>query len=257
MKQLTHKTSYDFNSEVALVTGASRGIGKQIALDLLNSNCLVIGTYASDESSANSCREDFRIYGDRFELIKKDVSIKSNINYIFDHAHSKWGKGVEMLVNNAGILKQGVFSELSANQWSQTLKVNLEAPFLLCQEFLKRCENKGSIVNIASIGGQTGGDKAPDYAASKAAIISLTRSIARIGSESNVRSNAVSPGWILTDIFSEKQLKNLKIEAKSQIPLGRMGSPVEVSKAVMFLLSDEASYITGHCLNVNGGLYLG
>ena len=257
MKQLTHKTSYDFNSGVVLVTGASRGIGKQIALDLLNSNCLVIGVYSSDESSANNCREDFKMYGDRFELIKKDVSIKSNVSYIFEHANGKWGRGVEMLVNNTGILKQGDFSELSAAQWSQTLKVNLEAPFLLCQEFLKCCKNKGSIVNIASIGGQIGGDKAPDYAASKAAIISLTRSIAKIGSKNNIRSNAVSPGWIQTEIFTEKQLLKLKIEAKSQIPLGRMGNSNEVSKAVMFLLSDASSYITGHCLNVNGGMYFG
>jgi len=257
MKRSSHKTSYDFNSGVVIVTGASRGIGKQIALDLLKSNCLVIGVYSSDDEAAKICREEFKIFGDKFELIKKDVSIESNVSYIFDHTHAKWGKGVEMLVNNAGILKQGTFFELSSAQWSQTLKVNLEAPFLLCQKFLKFCNSNGSIVNIASIGGQMGGDKAPDYAASKAAIISLTRSIARIGSKKNIRSNSVSPGWIETDIFSEKQLKNLKIEAKSQIPLARMGHSSEVSEAVLFLLSDSSSYITGHCLNVNGGIYFG
>ena len=249
--------SFDFNSEVALVTGASRGIGKQIAKELLESNCIVVGTYAADEYSAKQCREDFTEYVDRFELLKRDVTVQEDIVYLFEHVSNKWNKGISLLVNNAGILKQQQFSELSGEQWDKTFEVNLKGPFFLFQEVLNRCDHGGSIVNISSIGGQTGGDKAPDYAATKAAIISLTRSIARLGSEKNVRSNAVAPGWIKTEIFTEEQLMNLEKQAKENIPLGRMGMPDEVAKAVLFLLSDDSSYITGHCINVNGGMYFG
>ena len=122
---------------------------------------------------------------------------------------------------------------------------------------MKEGSKSGAIVNISSVGGQTGGNKAPDYAASKAALISLTKSVARLGSIIGIRSNAVSPGWVETDIFTVARLAELKEEAKKAIPMQRMGLPLEVSRAVLFLLSDDASYVTGHCLNVNGGLYLG
>lgn len=249
--------SYDFNGGVAIVTGASRGIGKVVARELLDSNCIVVGTYASDEITAEQCRSEFTEYSGRFELVRSDVSIHREITRLFDYATEKYSKAVTLLVNNAGILKQGPFLELTGEQWDRTFDVNIKGPFFLCQEFLKRNKNGGSIVNISSVGGQTGGDKAPDYAATKAAMISLTRSIAKLGSEKNIRSNAVAPGWIKTEIFSEEQLTNLEQQARQMIPLARMGAPDEVAKAVLFLLSDASSYITGHCINVNGGMYFG
>jgi NAD(P)-dependent dehydrogenase (short-subunit alcohol dehydrogenase family) len=248
---------YNFESKIALVTGASRGIGKEICRELLSSNCRVIGTYGSNDKIADQCRQDFFEFGSNFLLKKNDVSSKTNAGSIFDYAYNIWGESVSFLVNNAGILEQGEFDLLSADAWDKTLSVNLRGPFLLSQSFIRQTPVNGAIVNISSVGGQVGGDKAPDYAASKAALISLTKSVARIGSKVGIRSNSVAPGWIETDIFTDSRLSDLKEEAKSVIPLKRMGRSSEVARAVLFLLSEDASYITGHCLNVNGGIYLG
>lgn len=248
---------YNFNSRIAVVTGASRGIGKQICRDLLGSNCRVLGSFATNEEEAEKCRKDLAEFGSNFVLEKSDASVEADVIRIFENAKSFWGESVTLLVNNAGILHQGSFANLTGDSWDKTLEVNLKGPFLLSQRFMAQRSRPGAIVNIASVGGQTGGNKAPDYAASKAALISLTRSVARLGSDLGIRANSVSPGWIETDIFTSTRLRELKDEAKIAIPMKRMGLPLEVSRAVIFLLSDEASYITGHCLNVNGGIYLG
>ncbi|KIO36052.1 SDR family NAD(P)-dependent oxidoreductase [Shewanella sp. cp20] len=248
---------FDFDGKVALVTGASRGIGKAICHALLESNCKVIGTYASNDDAANECREAFNIYGNRFILVKSDVSCRQQAAELFTQADLHFNQKIQLLINNAGILQQGDFNQLSDEQWDNTFAVNLKGPFILSQELLRRTESGAAIVNISSVGGQTGGNKAPDYAATKAALISLTRSVARLGAEKNVRSNAVAPGWIKTEIFNEQQLETLQQQAEAVIPLKRMGTPDEVANSVLFLLSDAASYITGHCINTNGGMYFG
>ena len=248
---------YDFNGKVAVVTGASRGIGKQICRDLLESNCSVLGCFSSNEQEAIVCRDEFDKFKSNFVLIKRDISKDDDITKIYSDVKKIWGKSVDYLVNNAGVLYQGNFNELTSEKWDKTHGINLRGPFKLSQIFLQEGSRNGSIVNISSVGGQTGGNKAPDYASSKAGLISLTKSVARLGIDRGIRSNVVSPGWIETDIFSVSQIKDLKDQAKKVIPMERLGLPFEVSRAVLFLLSDEASYITGHCLNVNGGLYLG
>lgn len=248
---------YNFSGKVAIVTGASRGIGKQICRDLLESNCLVLGCFSSNEHEAKVCRDEFEKFKSNFVLVKRDISNDDDVVKIFNDVKKTWDKPIDYLVNNAGILHQGNFEDLSSEKWDKTHEVNLRGPFRLSQIFLKKGSTNGSIVNISSVGGQTGGNKAPDYASSKAGLISLTKSVARLGASRRIRSNAVSPGWIETDIFSVSQLKELQIEANKAILMQRMGLPLEVSRAVLFLLSDDSSYITGHCLNVNGGLYLG
>lgn len=248
---------YNFQTRIVLVTGASRGIGKQICRDLLESNCRVLGCFSSNEEEAQICRDEFAEFGSNFAIKKRDISREDDVRKFFNDAAVLWGEPVSFLINNAGILHQGDFADLTSKKWDKTLDVNLRGPFLLSQMFMKEGSKPGAIVNISSVGGQTGGNKAPDYAASKAALISLTKSVARLGSIVGIRSNAVSPGWIETDIFTTTRLEELKQEAKNSIPMQRMGLPFEISRAVLFLLSDEASYITGHCLNVNGGLYLG
>ena len=157
-------------------------------------------------------------------------------------------------MNNAGILKQGDFFKLSDEQWDRTMAVNLKGPFMIAQECMLKMKFGGSIVNVSSIGGQIGGDKAPDYAASKAALICLTRSLAKIGSKYNIRVNAVAPGWINTPIFDKDKIAELKRLAKTEIPIGRIGQPQEVSNVIIFLLSDNSAYITGQVINVNGGM---
>ncbi|MCG9745824.1 MULTISPECIES: SDR family oxidoreductase [Shewanella] len=248
---------FDFNGKVALVTGASRGIGKAICHALLESNCKVIGTYASNDAAADKCRQAFNHFGDDFYLVKSDASCRKQAANLFTHAQEHFNQPIHLLVNNAGILQQGDFNQLSDEQWDNTFAVNLKGPFILSQEFLRHAASGAAIVNISSVGGQTGGNKAPDYAATKAALISLTRSVARLGAEKNIRSNAVAPGWIKTEIFNKQQLDALQQQAEAVIPLKRMGTPDEVANSVLFLLSDAASYITGHCINTNGGMYFG
>ncbi|WP_028771668.1 SDR family NAD(P)-dependent oxidoreductase [Shewanella waksmanii] len=249
--------TFNFDSKIALVTGSSRGIGKAIAKALLEANCQVIGTYSRDEKSARLCRQDFEIYGNRFHLVKSDVSDREQAKALFAQAEAYFEKPISYLVNNAGILNQGDFLALTDEQWDNTFAVNLKGPFILSQELMKQTAHGAAIVNISSVGGQIGGNKAPDYAATKSALISLTRSIARLGADLNIRSNAVAPGWIATDIFDDDQLNALQQEASKAIPLKRMGTSEEVANAVLFLLSDTSSYITGHCINVNGGMYFG
>lgn len=249
---------FDFQEKVALVTGGTKGIGRSIVTELLRGQARVVVTYSRDESAAAafldslSAEEQSRVH-----LVKSDVASRSDVHDLFKQPVGPWGQPISLVVNNAGILKQGEFQALSDEQWDQTFAVNLKGPFMVGQEFLKHGPTGGAVVNISSIGGQTGGNKAPDYAASKAGLISLTRSLARLGAAQGMRVNAVSPGWIVTDIFNEDQLVHLQKEATQVIPLGRMGKPEEVASAVLYLLSEEASFITGHCLNVNGGLYFG
>ena len=251
-------TSFDFKDRTILVTGGTKGIGKSIVLALLESKARVVLTYSSDEGAAS----DFDMFlrkkkNYNYMLLRSDVADRQDVRHLLRESCEKWGQSIFGIVNNAGILTQGDFFTLSNKQWDKTLEVNLKGPFIICQEAIKALGQDGAIVNIASVGGQIGGDRAPDYAASKAGLISLTRSLARIGSQYGVRVNAVAPGWIETPIFSEDQLGELKDKAKEVIPMGRIGNPEEVAKPVLFLLSDAASYITGHCLNVNGGLYFG
>jgi len=251
-------TRSGFEKKVAIVTGGTKGIGFSIAEALMKSGAKVAVTYLKDEDSAIRAQSAFKgESGLDYLLLRSDVSDRKSTRSLLDRIRDHWHAPVTYVVNNAGILTQGDFFDLTDDQWETTMRSNLMGPFILCQETMRGMAPSGSIVNISSVGGQVGGDKAPDYAASKAGLVSLTRSLARIGSRYGVRVNAVAPGWIETPIFSEDQLSRLKGKAKDVIPLGRIGSPEEVARPVLFLLSEAASYITGHCLNVNGGLYFG
>lgn len=249
-----------FSGKIALVTGGTRGIGKTISRALLTIGCNVAISYARDEQSAEAARLDFEKLGiaeKNYLIMKSDVSKRDDVKKLIAASTEKWGDSISFLVNNAGVLKQGNFFELTEEQWDYTLATNLKGPFFLCQEIMPIMANRQepAIVNIVSIGGQTGGPKAPDYAASKAALICFTQSMARIGAPLGIRVNAVSPGWIKTGIFSEEIALEMTKEAQSKIPMKRMGKPEEVADAVVFLLSNKASYITGHVLNVNGGIH--
>ncbi len=249
---------FDFREKVAIVTGGTKGIGFAIAHALVKAGAMVAITYRSDDEAAARASSILAKASDTgFVVVRADMGDRKATQGLLGMIKDRWRTPISRVVNNAGILHQGDFFDLTDRRWESTMRNNLMGPFILCQETLRDMASKGSIVNIASIGGQVGGDRAPDYAASKAGLISLTRSLARIGSAYGVRVNAVSPGWIETPIFSTAQLDRLRKAAAAEVPLGRMGTPEEVTGAVLFLLSDAASYITGHCLNVNGGLYMG
>ncbi len=250
--------SIDFEQQVALVTGGTKGIGRAITEALLPENARVLVTYCQDQEAAQDFVRALKPdQAARVCLRQGDIADRAHVQSLFHDANAEFGDPVSLVVNNAGILHQGSFQDLDDDGWDRTLAVNLKGPFMVGQEFLKSGPTGGAVVNIASVGGQTGGAKAPDYAASKAGLISLTRSLARLGSPRGIRVNAVAPGWIATEIFDATQLANLTAEAASAVPLGRLGTPAEVAQSVVFLLSTRAAYITGHCLNVNGGLYFG
>ena len=249
---------YDFSGRGALVTGGTKGIGQCIAKALMDAGAQVVVTYDRDSAGADLFQSELSSQQAAATwVVRSDASDPQEASRIFSEARDRFGIPLTLIVNNAGILQQGEFLDLDADSWDRTLEVNLKGPFLISQELLRSGEGGATIVNISSVGGQTGGPKAPDYSASKAGLISLTRSLARLGGPTGVRVNAVAPGWIKTDIFTPQQLQDLEKEAARLIPLKRLGTPEDVTKAVLWLLSEESSYLTGHCLNINGGLYFG
>ena len=244
--------------KVVLVTGGTKGIGRSIALLLLKNHYNTLITYSNDDVSAKAMKNELTKIGySNFHIIKADVSKKENTIKLISIAKERWNASISYVVNNAGILKQGNFFDLKNEEWDKTFSVNLKGVFYLCQKLMPIMKKNGggSIVNIVSIGAQTGGKLAPDYAASKGALITFTQSMAMLGADMGIRVNAVSPGWIDTGIFTPERYLSIAEEAKTKIPLKRLGKPEEVAEAVMFLLTKKSSYITGQVLNVNGGMY--
>ena len=246
-------------AKVAIVTGGGRGIGRGIALALAAQGFDLVLTYRERLQDAEQTAAEIRMLGRDALVIQMELSRREDARRLIGDAKEKFGR-IDLLVNNAGILQQKPFAEISEQEWDTMMAVNLKGAFLCSQEVLPimTAQRSGSIVNIASSGGQLGGTLAVHYAVSKAGIISLTRSLARIGAAAGVRVNCVAPGLIETEM-TEQEIASpagrQKIEA--QIPLHRPGEAGEVAAAVAFLASDQAGYITGHTFNVNGGLYMG
>jgi len=242
--------------KVALITGASRGIGRAIAIEFARegASAITIGYLKSNREAIRVKRLLVR-FGTKVLLVKCDISKRTCVKSLVDRTLRSFGK-IDILVNNAGILQQKPFEEITEEEWDRVFEVNLKAPFMLIQEVIPHMVKQkwGRIINIASIGGQWGGNLAVHYAAAKAALISLTLSIARIYSKYGITSNAVSPGLVLTDMAKKEINSEIGKEKLKLIPLGRFAKPEEIAKAVVFLASEEASYITGQTINVNGGM---
>lgn len=238
--------------KIAFITGASRGIGKAIALDLLSKNYSVGIGYHNNENLANEIAKR----NSNAIPIKIDVSSADSIKNGFDEIEKKLGN-IDILVNNAGISQIRSFESLSDEDWNVMWNTNFMSAVRCTRLVLpSMIENEfGRIVNISSIGGQWGGVHQIHYAASKAALINFTKSIAKVYSVKGICCNAVSPGLIDTDMIVA-EVKNSKGSHHSNIPIGRLGSVEEVSSLVGFLCSSEASYITGQTYNVNGGMNL-
>ncbi len=242
---------------LAIVTGSSRGIGRSIALRLAADGHDIAVTYRTRSDEADAVVAEVRSTGVRAEAFQLDLASRDSITGVFGQATDSLGP-LRVLVNNAGILQQKPFESLSADEVRTMLQINLEGTLFCCQEALPRlqAEGSGSIVNVASSGGQVGGTLAVHYAASKAGVIGLTRSVARLGAP-DIRVNCVSPGLIDTEMTAGEIASEDGKRKIVDIPLQRPGIAEEVAAAVAFLASDAASYITGQTLNVNGGLYMG
>lgn len=243
---------------VAIVSGSSRGIGRSIAERFASEGAAVAVTWHQREDAAAVLVDEIEKQGGRAHSFQLDVMARSSIQRCIARTLEEFG-GLDIVVNNAGFLEQKPFATISDDDWDYTMGCNLKSAFVFAQETLGHFEaqNSGNLINIASIGGQTGGTKAPHYAAAKAAMISLTHSLAKIFAPHGVRVNAISPGFIATDMYADIATRESEDAILDTIPLGRIGEPGDISDAAIYLASDQAAYVTGHVLNVNGGFYLG
>lgn len=245
------------SNKVALVTGSSRGIGKAIAIKFAQNGADVIVTYAKSSAPATQVADQICAMGRRAVALPVDVSDRSSVQAMVTSVKQSFNR-VDILVNNAGILEQKPFMTITDHDWDAMMAVNLKGPFICAQEFLPLMEKQqgGRIINIASSGGQLGGPLAVHYSASKAGVICFTKSLARICGPT-IKVNCIAPGLIETDMTTAEISSAAGKEKLKQIILQRAGLAEEVADTALFLASDQASYITGQTINVNGGLYLG
>lgn len=245
-------------NKTAIVTGGGRGIGRAIALALAKRKNDLVLSYLTRREPCEQTAEDACKLGVQAIATQADVTQRESVRKLVALAVEKFGR-VDSLINNAGILQQKPFATITDDDWDAMLAANLKSVFLCSQEALPALAKQGgSIVNISSSGGQLGGMLAVHYSASKAGVISMTRSLARVGASSGVRVNCVTPGLIETEMSAKEINSEVgRQKISQQIPMSRAGSVEEVAAAVAFLISDEAAYITGQSINVNGGLYMG
>jgi 3-oxoacyl-[acyl-carrier protein] reductase len=240
---------------VALVTGASQGIGRACAVMLAKAGATV-ALAARNEEKLKEAVAQIEAEGGKAAAFCLDVSSEDAIKSTVKEISARLGK-IDILVNNAGITRDTLLLRMKRADWDDVLTTNLSAPFLLTQAVLSGMlkQRWGRIINIASVVGEMGAPGQANYASSKAGLIGLTLSVAREVASRNITVNAVAPGYIataMTDVLTDEQ----KQAVTAQIPLGRQGSDSDIANAVLFLASNEASYITGHVLDVNGGMLM-
>lgn len=243
------------NRKCALVTGGARGIGKAICRALANDGYNIAINYSSSYDEAVKLKEELSIMT-QAEIFKADVSDSQQVNDMFNAVEEIFG-GVDLLVNNAGIAGQVLFTDITDDMWQRMIGVNLTGAFNCCRRALPRMinEKRGNIINIASMWGEVGASMEVHYSATKAGLIGLTKALAKEVGLSGIRVNAVSPGVVLTDMMSAFSDEDKEL-LKEETPLNTLGSPSDVADAVSFLASDKSKFITGQVLSVNGGFVI-
>jgi 3-oxoacyl-[acyl-carrier protein] reductase len=245
----------NLTDKVAIVTGASRGIGEAIAKQLSSCGAKII-LIARNSDQLVAVKETIISNGGIAESMAGDVSNLNSISEIVTNTIDKWGR-IDILVNNAGISRDNIIMRMKEDDWDSVMNINLKGCFNGIKSVARpMIKNKaGRIINITSVIGQIGNAGQSNYAASKAGIMGLTKSMAKELGSRNITVNAVAPGYITTDMTNDLN-DEVKEQLKSSIPLGRLGTPDDVANLVCFLASDEAGYITGQTFNVDGGMVM-
>lgn len=245
-----------FEGKVALVTGASRGIGREIALELARNGANVVVNFAGNVEKANEVVEEIKGLGRESIAIQANVANSEDVDRLVKETIEHFG-ALHILVNNAGITRDNLLMRMKEDDWDAVINTNLKSVFLITKAVTRQMmrQRYGRIVNISSIVGVSGNAGQANYVSAKAGVIGLTKTTAKELASRNITVNAVAPGYIATDM-TDQLSDDVKEELFKLIPLARLGEPKDIAKAVKFLASDDAEYITGQTIHVNGGMYM-
>jgi 3-oxoacyl-[acyl-carrier protein] reductase len=242
--------------KVALVTGASRGIGREIALELAREGASVAVNYAGSEAKALELVDEIKAMGTDAIAIQADVSNSDSVTEMVKQTIEQFGK-LDILVNNAGITKDNLLMRMKESEWDDVININLKGVFLCTKAVSRQMmkQRSGRIINISSIVGVSGNPGQANYVAAKSGVIGLTKTSAKELSSRGITVNAIAPGFITTDM-TDKLNEEVKAEMLKQIPLARFGEPKDIARAAVFLASDDSNYITGQTLHIDGGMVM-
>jgi len=243
------------NGKTALITGASRGIGRATAARLARDGAKIAINYKGNESAAEETKKLVEAAGSTAALVQGDVSVEADADRVVKEAVAFGGGKLEILVNNAGTTRDDLLIRMTPEQWDTVLDLNLRGAFLVTKAAMRPMMKQrfGRIVNVSSVAGVSGNAGQANYASAKAGLIGFTKTIAREMASRNITSNAVAPGFVPTDL-TRPLLAQMEATILKQIPLGRFGTVEDVANAIAFLVSEEAAYITGQVLQIDGGM---
>ncbi|MBT2735500.1 3-oxoacyl-[acyl-carrier protein] reductase [Neobacillus sp. B4I6] len=246
----------NLEGKAALVTGASRGIGREIALELARQGANVAVNFSGSEAKANEVVDEIKALGREAFAVKCDVSNSGEVAEMVKGTIDRFGK-LDILVNNAGITRDNLLMRMKEEEWDDVININLKGVFLCTKAVTRQMmkQRVGRIINIASIVGVSGNPGQANYVAAKAGVIGLTKTTAKELASRNITVNAIAPGFITTDM-TEKLPEDVKTEMLKLIPLARLGEPKDIAKITAFLASDDSAYITGQTLHIDGGMVM-
>ncbi|QOR68528.1 3-oxoacyl-[acyl-carrier-protein] reductase [Cytobacillus suaedae] len=244
------------NGKVALVTGASRGIGRAIAVELARQGANVAVNYSGSEAKANEVVDEIKALGRESIAIQSNVGDSDSVQNMVKEVISTFGT-IDILVNNAGITRDNLLMRMKEDEWDDVININLKGVFNCTKAVTRQMmkQRSGRIVNIASIVGVSGNPGQANYVAAKAGVIGLTKTAAKELASRNITVNAIAPGFITTDM-TDKLPEEVKTEMLKQIPLAKFGEPKDIANVVLFLASEQSNYMTGQTLHVDGGMVM-
>lgn len=244
------------DGKTAIVTGASRGIGRAIALQLASEGANVVVNFSGSEQKASQVVEEIQNLGSQAIAVQANISDSDSVQQLMNAAQEQFGS-IDILVNNAGITRDNLLMRMKEDEWDDVINTNLKGVFLCTKAVTRQMmkQRAGRIINISSIVGVMGNAGQANYVAAKAGVIGLTKTTARELASRNILVNAIAPGFITTEM-TETLPEDVKSSMLTQIPLAKLGKPEDIAKAVVFLASDDASYMTGQTLHIDGGMYM-